>query len=93
MKTKEQIELDLYHVNQRQSINNIEVNPNKIFKIQEGLEGSGQKIPDPKLHQIISFYKSGIRLVACFIGILGFYELGFFGLFTAEIVGIYEELV
>ena len=50
------------------------------------------KYPDPKLHQLISFVKSGIRIagycflpfnlwVACFVLIL------------SEIVGIYEELV
>jgi hypothetical protein len=75
MKTEEQIELDLYHVDQRQTVQKL------------------KDIPNPKKHQIISFIKSGIRLAACFIGIIGFYELGFFGLFAAEIVGIYEELV
>lgn len=50
-------------------------------------------IPNPKLHQIISFVKSAIRIVFSFLGIIGFYELGFFGLLVAEIVGIYEELV
>ena len=75
MKTEEQIELDLYHVNQRQTVQKL------------------KDIPNPKKHQTISFIKSGIRLAACFIGIMGFYELGFFGLFAAEIVGIYEELV
>lgn len=83
MKTEEQRLLDeLYDRENRGSIEftgNVEVN--------------GQKLPDPKKHQIISFIKSGIRIVACFLGILGFYELGFFGLLAAEIVGIYEELV
>ena len=50
-------------------------------------------IPNPRLHQIISFIKSGIRILSCFVGLIGFYELGFFGLLGAEIVGIYEELV
>tara|TARA_R110000868_G_scaffold409545_1_gene695257 strand:- start:361 stop:654 length:294 start_codon:yes stop_codon:yes gene_type:complete len=72
---REQIEQDLYEVDQRQSLQNL------------------KDIPNPKLHQTISFIKSGIRLVSCFIGIIGFYELGFFGLLLAEIVGIYEELV
>lgn len=75
MKTEEQIELDLYHVDQRQSVQKL------------------KDIPNPKSHQIVSFIKSGIRIVACFLGILGFYETGFFGLLAAEIVGIYEELV
>ena len=49
--------------------------------------------PDAKKHQVISFIKSGIRVLSCFVGLIGFYELGFFGLLVAEIVGIYEELV
>ena len=75
MKTKEQIELDLYHVNQRQSVQKL------------------KEIPNPKLHQTISFIKSGIRISACLAGIWGFYEIGFLGLLIAEIVGIKEELV
>jgi hypothetical protein len=54
---------------------------------------SDQKIPDPKLHQYISFLKSTIRLGACACGFFGLFELGFIGLFLAEIVGIKEELV
>ena len=50
-------------------------------------------IPNPRLHQIVSFIKSGMRIASCFLGIWGFYEIGFFGLLGAEIVGIYEELV
>ena len=75
MKTKEQIELDLYHVDQRQSVQKL------------------KEIPNPKLHQTISFIKSGIRIAACLAGIWGFYEIGFLGLLIAEIVGIKEELV
>ena len=75
MKTEEQIELDLYHVNQRQSVQKL------------------KEIPNPKLHQTISFIKSGIRILACLAGIWGFYEIGFLGLLIAEIVGIKEELV
>jgi hypothetical protein len=75
MKTEEQIELDLYHVNQRQSVQKL------------------KEIPNPKLHQTISFIKSGIRIAACLAGIWGFYEIGFLGLLIAEIVGIKEELV
>ena len=64
------------------------------FKKQKGsIEIAGQKIPDPKLHQRISFLKSAIRLGACAFGFFGMYELGFIGLFLAEIVGIGEELV
>ena len=52
-----------------------------------------QNLPDAFLHQRISFIKSGIRLAACAFGFFGLYEIGFIGLFLAEIVGIGEELV
>jgi len=57
------------------------------------LKVNGQKIPDPKKHQIISFIKSGIRVAACVIGVWGWYEMGFIGLLLAEVVGVYEEMV
>lgn len=64
------------------------------YKKEKGfIKIDGQKIPDPKLHQRISFIKSAIRLGACAFGFFGMFELGFIGLFLAEIVGIGEELV
>ena len=51
-----------------------------------------EKIPDPKLHQQISFFKSGVRIV-------GYFFIPF-SLVTAttllilsEVIGIIEELV
>lgn len=90
---QEEIYKELWDRDKRVSINNIKVNPDKVFKIQEGLQIKGQKIPDPKLHQRISFIKSAIRLGACAFGFFGMFEVGFIGLFLAEIVGIGEELV
>lgn len=49
--------------------------------------------PDARMHQIVSFIKSGIRIAACVAGAYGFFEYGFIGLAVAEIVGIVEELV
>jgi hypothetical protein len=63
------------------------------IEITGEVEVNGQKLPDPKLHQTISFIKSAIRLGACAFGFFGLYELGFIGLFLAELVGIGEELV
>lgn len=54
---------------------------------------NGQKIPDPKQHQVISFIKSGIRIAACVAAVFGYFEAGFTGLLLAELVGIYEEMV
>ena len=65
----------------------------RISQLPERLEIEFQKIPDPKLHQRISFIKSAIRLGACAFGFFGLVEVGFIGLFLAEIVGIGEELV
>ena len=50
------------------------------------------KIPDPKLHQQISFIKSGIRILgdAC-IPFSLFWATSF--LILSEVVGIIEELV
>lgn len=58
----------------------------------EDIEINGQKIPDPRKHQIISFIKSGIRIG----GYLAFFhslELAAFILILSEMVGIGEELV
>ncbi len=71
----EEIEKELFDVNQRQSVQKLE------------------DIPNPKLHQQVSFVKSGVRVVACALGFFGMYEIGFIGLFLAELIGIYEELV
>lgn len=60
-------------------------------KVKE-LEINGQKIPDPKLHQRVSFFKSFIR-------ILGYaflpFNLGWSVTFLilSEGIGIIEELV
>ncbi len=51
-----------------------------------------EKLPDPRLHQIVSFVKSGVRIAACVVfpfSILG----GAVLLGLAEVIGIYEELV
>jgi len=52
-----------------------------------------EKLPNPKLHQIVSFIKSGIRVASCVAGVWGWYEIGFVGLLLAEVVGVYEEMV
>ena len=49
--------------------------------------------PDAKLHQVVSFIKSGIRILACIVGVLGFIGWAFIGLALAEVVGVIEELV
>ena len=61
--------------------------------LKDSLQENKQELPDAYLHQRISFIKSGIRLAACAFGFFGLFEIGFIGLFLAEIVGIGEELV
>lgn len=81
---QEVLEQDLFKIDQRQT----------TVKIDKPLSTVNlDKLPDPKKHQIISFIKSGIRILACIIGSLGYWEWGFFGLGIAEVVGIIEELV
>tara|TARA_B110000503_G_scaffold142695_1_gene240392 strand:+ start:1707 stop:1922 length:216 start_codon:yes stop_codon:yes gene_type:complete len=65
-----------------------------ILNLEQNLDREKLKdLPNPRLHKIVSFIKSGSRIVACGLGVAGFYEIGFVGLLLAEIVGIYEELV
>jgi hypothetical protein len=52
-----------------------------------------QKIPDPKLHQQISFVKSLLRLAAGIFLILYVSPVSGALLVAAEILGIIEELV
>ena len=66
---------------------------NKIhLSAQDGIEINGQKIPDPKLHQKISFIKSGIR-IAGYILLPFSLEIAAGVLILSEIIGIIEELV
>lgn len=59
---------------------------------QNGIQINGHKIPDPKLHQGISFIKSGIRIVG--YAFLPFNLMIATGvLILSEIIGIIEELV
>jgi hypothetical protein len=48
--------------------------------------------PDPKLHQIISFLKSTVRLTG-YGALMYSIGLGVFVLIISEIIGILEELV
>lgn len=50
------------------------------------------KYPNPKGHKIISFIKSGIRVIG-FFSLIPFPEFGIGMLIFAELVGVLEELV
>ena len=54
---------------------------------------SKQVTPHPVKHKIISFVKSGLRIVAC--GLLAYYEIQIAAalLLVAELLGIAEEMV
>ncbi len=59
----------------------------QVFKSE-----SSQNYPDAKKHQIISFIKSGIRIVGYII--IPFNLIAAAGvLILSELIGIYEELV
>jgi hypothetical protein len=58
------------------------------------------KVPDPRLHQIISFAKSGVRIissVAAIVAVSTNLPLAVIilaaGYGIAEVIGVYEELV
>ena len=51
------------------------------------------KQPDPKLHQQISFVKSGLRILAGAAFMVGTLWVGGLLIIVAEILGIIEELV
>jgi len=50
------------------------------------------KQPDPKLHQLVSFVKSGIRIVGYLLLLVNI-PLAVSALVVSEIIGIAEELV
>jgi hypothetical protein len=66
-------------------------NRGKKFKTEDLYEI--EHMPNQRMHKIVSFIKSGLRLVACIFGMTEMYVVGFALLFMAEVVGIYEEMV
>ncbi len=59
---------------------------------KDGITINGQKVPDPKLHQKISFIKSAVRIFG-YGALLINLEIGVILLILSELIGIYEELV
>lgn len=59
--------------------------------------GSEVKQPDPYLHKMISFWKSGLRILAgtalCAAGWGGILTIAGILIISAEILGILEEMV
>ena len=50
------------------------------------------KLPDPKLHQQVSFIKSGIRILG-YAALWWSIDIAATLLILSEVVGVYEELV
>ena len=50
------------------------------------------KLPDPKLHQQVSFIKSGIRILG-YAALWRSIDIAATLLILSEVVGVYEELV
>ena len=61
-------------------------------KKSRGIEVDGYKIPDPRLHQQISFIKSGIRILG-YAALWWSIDIAATLLILSEVVGVYEELV
>ena len=51
------------------------------------------KQPDPKAHKVLSFVKSGIRIIGCAVLSTGNLPAAAGAFTLAEVVGIVEELV
>ncbi len=58
----------------------------------QGIKINDHKIPDPKLHQQISFIKSGIRILG-YAALWWSIDIAAILLILSEVVGIGEELV
>jgi hypothetical protein len=68
--------------------------------MMSNLQDKLDKVPDPRLHQIISFVKSGVRIissVAAVVAVSSNLSLAVIilaaGYGIAEVIGVYEELV
>jgi len=71
------------------------VSKKKLFtpvEFYEDIFVNGQKLPDPKKHQLVSFLKSGIRILG-YVALFFSIEAAAVLLILSEAVGIYEELV
>ena len=77
-KTKEKVMNELYNRDERENF--------------EGIEINNHKIPDPKLHQQISFIKSGIRMLG-YAALCYSLDIAVGLLILSEGIGIIEELV
>tara|TARA_R100000900_G_scaffold12_5_gene26 strand:+ start:1136 stop:1435 length:300 start_codon:yes stop_codon:yes gene_type:complete len=92
-KIKEEIRKEVFETFANPSIESLSgVDNNMIDYIYPNDLKPEAKHPDPKLHQIVSFIKSGMRIIGyCLIP----YNLGVAAsmLVLSEVVGIIEELV
>lgn len=85
-----EIEEDLYDIDSRKDRND-EYILNRQSKIQN--PSTPINYPDAKMHQIISFIKSGIRIGGYLLLAVDQLVACAFVLILSEMVGIYEELV
>lgn len=84
-----EVEKDLYDVESRK-LRNDEYTLNRLTKVENPTQPINY--PDAKKHQIVSFIKSGIRILGyCFIPFS--LVVSAILLILSEIVGIIEELV
>ena len=69
-----------------------EYSDTKVRKLDKSVRINGHKIPDPKLHQQVSFIKSGIRILG-YAALWWSIDIAATLLILSEVVGIGEELV
>ena len=64
----------------------------RFSNIDKFVKINGHKIPDPKLHQAISFLKSAIRIIG-YGCLLYDIKTGVIVLVASEVIGVIEEMV
>ena len=77
-KLEKKVMQELYNREERESNASLEIN--------------GHRVPDPKLHQTISFIKSGVRILGYVFLPIDLVTSAII-LILSEVIGIYEELV
>ena len=77
-KLEKKVMEELYNRDERENTSSLEIN--------------GQKVPDPKLHQTISFIKSGIRILG-YAALCYSLDIAVGLLILSEGIGVIEELV
>jgi len=73
----------------------VKIDPEKVIHVKPKMvreDFNTMKHPDPKLHQLVSFLKSAVR-ISGYVALFWSVSLGAVILIISELIGIIEELV